>query len=119
LTSYDLVRGVEVDELEVAGGHAFEFKLGDSRTVDIDTTDLLFIDTFHSGIQLWEELTRHHRSVRRWIVLHDTITFGETGENGEPGLMSAVKSFVTEFPQWSIVAEYLNNNGLTVLGRAI
>jgi predicted O-methyltransferase YrrM len=115
LISYDIVRSADVDELEAAGGSAFIFLLGDSRQVAIETTDLLFIDTYHSGVQLWEELTRHQKSVKKWIVLHDTVVFSETGENGEPGLMSAVRRFVSEFPQWSIVAEYLNNNGLTIL----
>jgi len=117
LTSYDIVRCEEVDELEAAGGCAFKFILGNSCDVEIEKTDLLFIDTYHSGNQLWEELTRHHRSVKRWIVLHDTVVFGVTGENGEPGLMLAVRRFLAEFPQWSIVAEYRNNNGLTILGN--
>jgi hypothetical protein len=117
LTSYDIVRCEEVGELEAAGGSAFRFILGNSCNVEIEKTDLLFIDTYHSGNQLWEELTRHHRSVQRWIVIHDTVVFGETGENGEPGLMFAVRRFLAEFPEWSIVAEYPNNNGLTILGN--
>ena len=90
---------------------------GDSLAVDIDETDLLFIDTRHTAEQLWSELDRHALKVRRWIVLHDTQIFGERGEDGGPGLLPAIRRFLNENPEWSVVHHTQANHGLTVLSR--
>lgn len=52
LVPFDLSRSAEVDTLECAAGSVFRFVLGDSRRVDIESTDMLFIDTFRTGEQL-------------------------------------------------------------------
>jgi|KBSSwiStaDraftv2_1062776.scaffolds.fasta_scaffold174202_2 hypothetical protein len=39
----------------------------------------LFIDTWHVCEQLETELSRHSVRVRRYLVMHDTVTFGEVG----------------------------------------
>jgi len=95
----------------------FRFIRANVLNVQIEPTDLLFIDTYHSCEQLRFELARHADKVRRFIVLHDTEAFGETGEDGnKPGLAGAVKEFV-EQGVWQIHSELKNNNGLTVLAR--
>jgi len=59
----------------------FEARLGDTTEVEIDATDFLFIDTFHTYEQLKKELELHADKVRRFLAFHDTSTFGERGED--------------------------------------
>ena len=61
---------------------------GDTRAVEIDPTDVLFIDTRHDYDQLAAELARHAEEVRRAIALHDTTAFGDRGET--PGARGAL-----------------------------
>ena len=43
----------------------------------IEPTDLLFVDTLHTGEHLLAELRRHAARVSKFIVLHDTAVCGE------------------------------------------
>lgn len=52
----------------------------DPLTSTQDPVDMLFIDTFHVYGQLRRELARHHGSVSRYIVLHDTEVDKDPGE---------------------------------------
>lgn len=55
--------------------------------------------------------------VKKWIILHDTETFGIKSEiEGEGGLWPAVEEFLAA-GGWKIVERRTNNNGLTVLER--
>lgn len=89
---------------------------GSSLEVDIPVTDFLFIDSWHVYRQLREELSRHGNQARGFIACHDTVSFGESGEDGsEPGLRAALEEFVESFPQWAVIEDFENNNGLMVL----
>jgi predicted O-methyltransferase YrrM len=118
VVSYDRVKYADVDLVEeLAGPDRFEFRFGDTRTVAIEPTDLLFIDTRHDYFQLAVELARHAGKVRRWIVLHDTTTFGTRGETpGDEGLWPAVEELVAQ-QEFVILRRFENNNGLTILER--
>jgi hypothetical protein len=118
LVCYDLLRQPQVDALAAAAGRtAFVFHQADDRTVEIEETDLLFIDTWHVYDQLKEELRRHAARVRRYIVLHDTTTFAADGETpGHRGLWPAVEEFLAE-GTFRLRQRFTNNNGLTVLER--
>ncbi len=106
-------------------------------TCPIESTELLFIDTWHIYGHLKRELARWHSSVSKWIIMHDTTVDewqGETirlgwnaaqqsAETGYPvdeinkGLWPAVAEFLAAHPEWKIEKRYTNNNGLTVLRR--
>jgi hypothetical protein len=83
LISYDMVRHDWVAGHEATAARAgidFRFVNQDVRNLkEIEPTDLLFIDTWHVREQLEIEL-KHAAMVRRFIVLHDTETFGVRGE---------------------------------------
>jgi len=100
-----------------SGRTQFSAKAGNSLNVEIDETDLLFVDTIHTDGHLSAELARHADQVRRWIVLHDTETYGEKGEDGGPGLLPALRRFMCANPQWSVVYHRQENHGLTVVSR--
>lgn len=90
---------------------------GDSLTAEIPECDLLFIDTIHTAAHLSRELARLRSKVRRYIVLHDSVTFGAVGEDGGLGIIPAVTQLLTDYPEWTVVKHYHNNNGLLVLSR--
>lgn len=101
LVTYDLVHDPAVDgsaALARAAGVALVVTTADVLEVDLDETDLLFVDTLHTADQLRQELARHAGRVRHRIALHDTHTFGEVGEDGGPGLLPALRSFLEVDP---------------------
>jgi hypothetical protein len=98
-------------------GIDFEFNVNDVLSLTIQQTDLLFIDTLHTYTQLKKELELHSNSVNKFIILHDTETFGTIGENGEIGLWLSVEEFLKKDFNWVLHEKYANNNGLTVLKR--
>lgn len=90
-----------------------------SLVVTIKECDMLFIDSEHVADHLTKELLRHHRQVRRWIVMHDTEKFAERDYYGEfPGLRHAIEHFLASFgDQWIEMLYLPNCNGLTILER--
>jgi hypothetical protein len=124
LVTYDMYRHPEIDDLEAAAraaGILFRFVASDvigPDVPDIAPTDLLFIDTYHVYEQTREELRRHAHRVRRYIVFHDTQTFGIRGEiPGSLGIVPAIDEFLRQNPSWQVAEHHQYNNGLTVLQR--
>lgn len=116
--SYDLTTSPEHSGMSDKNGDCnFKFVLGDSRSVDIEETDMLFIDTKHTAEYLWAELQNVKKKVRNKIVIYGTVTFGETGDDGKEGLLKAVRKFLQENNEWTVIKHDTNNNGLMVLSR--
>jgi hypothetical protein len=84
--------------------------------IEIEPTDMLFIDTFHNGEHLQKELDLHADKARKYIVFHDTVTYGQHGRLGRLGLWPVVMKFI-EKGVWKIKKHYTNCHGLTVLER--
>jgi tetratricopeptide (TPR) repeat protein len=118
LVCYDRVKYPQVDRLAaLAGETEFVFRQEDVLWVTLEETDLLFIDTWHVYEQLSEELRLHASAVRKYIVLHDTTTFGDHGESaGHRGLWPAVEEFLAQ-GTFRLKERFHHNNGLTVLER--
>lgn len=126
LICYDLAHQREVMDrlLKVKGRTDLTFVQGSTLKVDIEETDILFIDTYHTYAQLKAELSRHAKKVRSTFVFHDTVAFGVIGEDGSrPGLKAAVDEFIQEeFVASSArfqYQHYFHNNGLMVLRRLL
>lgn len=116
LISYDVNDSPQARALmTVAGKTHFEFRRASSLEVEIDETDMVFIDTLHVADHLYQELKLHAPKARKWVVMHDTVTFGEHGEHGMAGLMPAVRRYLLENPKWTVHRHYRNNNGLLIL----
>jgi hypothetical protein len=134
IISYDIVTNPNIIEVinlcnEYSIDYSFQEK--DVLQLEIELTELLFIDTLHTYNQLIKELEIHSNKVSKYIVLHDTEFFGRVDEvvyehasnfvKNNPitkqGLMTAVEDFLsTELGQsWEIFKIYKNNNGLTIL----
>lgn len=137
LTSLDLYNpskfGGNIQEVYNAAsnhGISFEFIEHDSLTYNMDECDLLFIDTWHDYLQLKKELFRHHTKSKKYIILHDTVSYGFTNEdliisgdhsktetNLPKGLVPAIEEFLMWNKEWVIWEKRANNNGLTVLKK--
>lgn len=91
-------------------GIDFEFILGDTLVIDIEETDLLFIDTLHFYSQLTKELARHSDKAKKFIAMHDT-------ESSPMEMWPAVNEFLQEHPEWGLYEHHPNNNGMTILKR--
>jgi hypothetical protein len=123
LISYDInpINSEPIQEM-VKQDTNFEFRVGDTTKIEIEDTDLLFIDTLHHYRQLKLELHLHANKVKKYIIFHDTTTFEWIGESyegkmDEKGLWYAIEEFLEENPHWEILERYTNNNGLTILKR--
>jgi len=141
LTSIDIVHpstfGANLDEVYEAAKEVdveYEFIQSSSLDINLEPTDLLFIDTWHTYNQLLGELNRHYDKVLKWIILHDTTLFGTIDEpaydrelatnysissdqNQKMGLWPAVEDFLANRPEWKVEYRWHHCNGLTVLSR--
>ena len=119
LISVDLNRHRNVqDAIDLAQKEGLDFRFVEANVLEIgiDSTDLLFIDTYHTYKQLNAELNKHHGKVGKFIIVHDTEAFKHRGEDGDQarGLWDALTEF-TARTKWHILEHLSNNNGLTVL----
>jgi hypothetical protein len=136
MISYDIVKNPNINEvINLAKEYDINYTFieSDVLSIDIESTDLLFIDTLHTYNQLILELEKHSPNVSKYIILHDTETFGYSDEviynhasniiksvnNNKQGLMNAINDFLkTDLGKnWEILQHYKNNNGLTILNR--
>ena len=100
----------------------FHFAVGNTLEIDIEPTDLLFIDTLHNYTQLKKELELHAKKVSKYIIFHDTTSFETVGEsytgNAEKGIWPAIEEFLQLNPKWILKERFTNNNGLTIIEKA-
>ena len=103
----------------------FNFILGDTTTIEIEDTDLIFMDTLHDYDQLKKELTLHGNKSRKYLIFHDTLSHKFRNEsnpyvigtsiNDKIGIYPAIHEFLLENPHWYIHEVYTNCSGLTIL----
>lgn len=120
----------EVYRLAQENNVEYEFRLQNTLVCDIEECDLLFIDTWHDYLQLKQELHRHHSKVKKYIIFHDTVSFGFKNEslyedyssdrketNLPKGLIPSINEFCLSNSNWYIHERFANNNGITILKR--
>lgn len=101
----------------------YKFVLGDTTQMEIEETDLLFIDTLHTYKQIKIELDLHGNKAKKYLIFHDTENFryrdetGENGESGKTGIWPAIEEFLADNPHWKVHEIFTNCNGLTILKR--
>lgn len=133
VTSYDITETPESRELKTIAPH-WLYRIQDSVIADFDWTDLLFIDSFHSHEQVKRELG-HADRVRKYLLFHDSITFGSvsaadergnmswTYKRGKPvppehiGIRPAIDQLMIRDPSWRIDRHDTHSHGLLVLRR--
>ncbi len=111
----------------------FTFLQGNDMTLELPSTELLFIDSLHTYCHLTYELEKFSPNVTKYIVMHDTSDpWGGTDEHeytgdyseyppyfnrNKRGLWPAVEDFLVRHPEWKLEARYFDYHGLTILKR--
>lgn len=108
----------------------FTFVEADVLKIEIEQTDLLFLDTWHTYEQVKNELALHANKVNKYIVFHDTTTYAFrdeplTSEHSETlsnisgrGIWPAIQEFLqNNSDTWELLEKFDNNNGLTIIQR--
>lgn len=93
------------------------FICADDLQIEIEPTDMLFIDTLHNAEHLGKELALHANKVNKFIGFHDIFIFGTHGDNGKEGLLFAIRDFLEANKNWTIDYETNTNNGLMIIKR--
>jgi hypothetical protein len=136
LISYDMHNpskwGGDINKVyEVANecGLNFEFRQEDVLRIEIEETDLLFIDTWHTYDQLKRELELHANKVKKYICFHDTTTYAHineysshentwVGPTSDIGIWPALEEFLeSNKDTWVLTERFTNNNGFTIIKR--
>lgn len=124
MISYDIRTPKSIQEaIKLSQQNSIDFKFieQDVLTATIEETDLLFIDTLHSYMQLSEELKLHGNKAKKYLMFHDTHTFGEVDELetgcSKKGLKLAITEFIKDNPHWVMEYETPQSNGLIILKR--
>ena len=125
----DNVRLYAIQNYATQNNINFEFVLGDTLKIEIEPTDMLFIDTLHRYGQLKAELERHVKNVKKYLVFHDTTSYENTDEGhyyqtphldtSKTGLWPAIQEFLDSNTEWEIAERFINNNGLTILQKKV
>ena len=79
--------------------------------------DMMFFDSRHNAARVEAELATYGGQVQKFIVFHDTLLHGQQGDDGQKGMMYAIRSFVTKNPEWFVYWHTNEQYGLTVLSR--
>ena len=136
LISYDLYNpshwGMSIEPVvETAEYYGLDFTFieQDVLKIEIEETDLLFIDTWHAYDQLKKELEIHSSKVRKYICFHDTTSFESKDEplhhenswgkeTSGKGIWPAIEEFLKENKDtWVLKERFTNNNGFTIIER--
>lgn len=120
-------------QLALENGISFQFWNKNDMTIDIQPTELLFIDSLHTYAHLSYELEKFSSKVSKYIAMHDTSApWGENDDTeyrgdyseyplfidrNKRGLWQAVEDFLDRHPEWSLHERYFNNYGFTILRR--
>ena len=128
---YDILEGLDInifnhniEEISRCAddiGVDFNFIHSDVLKIEIQETDLLLIDTYHEYNQIKEELKLHGNKAKKFLIFHDTTTYGNFGETFKTpntiGIWPAIEEFLKENSHWHMEERLTNNNGLTILKR--
>lgn len=123
----------QAKQLSEINGISFDFWIANDMNIDIETVDMLFIDSLHTYCHLTYELEKFSSKVRKYIAMHDTSEpwgnqdaddyFGDYSEysvhydRNKRGLWPAVEDFLQRHPEWYLYERRLNNYGFTILRR--
>lgn len=120
LRAYDIQafpEALELFDIAKQNGRDAELIIADTGSLeDIEETDLLFIDSLHTADHILKELKMAKR-VRKYIVFHDTVLFGEVGQDGSPGVLHAIRQFLNNNSEWTVMETRNNCNGIIILTK--
>lgn len=121
LDSFEMKLLIGVQELFDAAktqGLNAELHLGNLLECELPPMDLLLVDSHHTYGQVNAELTKFGGLVQKYILFHDTELYGLSGQDpGSVGIWPAINEFLDAHPEWKIIEQRYNNNGLLVVEK--
>ncbi len=85
---------------------------------DLPATEVLYIDDVHTADRLGAQLDKYAPLVSRRIILRGTAAFGERAEGVDaPGLLPALRRFLRQHPEWTVIYHAGHQYGLTAISR--
>jgi len=90
-----------------------------AKGLEIEPTDLLFVDTLHTYEQVITELKMHSHKVKKYILFHDTSAAPSNKKSiiFEKEVNKAINEFLDTNKDWILKERFTNNHGLTILER--
>lgn len=80
----------------------------------VEDTDLLVLHSEHKADATYAELATFAPKSKR-ILIRSTQTFGEGGEGGGPGMLPAMRRYMDEHREWSVIEHSEKSWGYTVM----
>ena len=129
VTSFDLQQMPQHNVIADAAGPLWIPRYEASHKAEPFKCDLLMVDSFHNHAQVNAELKQWADHVNRYLVFHDTISHGVTGQTDVVGTMSsdiapgghgirlAIDELMIRDRSWQIVSHDPLSAGLLVLER--
>jgi len=112
LISYDIARNPHMDRLLgicKESNKEWILNIADTLQIDIEETDLLFVDTLHTYDQVTKEL-RFADKVKKYIIFHDTEL---------TDVIRAITDFMNlHKEEWVVEDSFDNCHGLMILRRS-
>ena len=107
------------DSIELPCSWQFRQRSTVDESLEIEETELLFVDSLHTYNQVKNELALHSSRVSKNIVFHDTYYHGNFSRDiqGEEGILKSIDEFLETNKQWEKVYDVDFNHGLIVLEK--
>jgi len=109
-TAYELLNPYFGEKFVRIEGSSLEF-------TDYEDVDVMLVDSWHTYGHVKKELEIHAQNIKKYIMFHDTVSFGTLGEDGIKGVNDAINEFLAEHPEWVKVYEAFNNNGFLIIEK--
>jgi hypothetical protein len=113
LRSYDLYKDETVADLfnkASSLNRDVQYIVENTLTAEIESADMMFVDTDHTYQQVSQELKLHADKIKKYIAFHDTQTYSSE-------VLAAIVDFMMKNREWEFHYFTRENNGLTVLKR--
>ena len=97
----------------------FYHKGNTGTDLNIEETDFLFIDTWHTYQHVTNELKYNGRKAKKYLGFHDTAIFATKGESGcQIGINKAIMEFINQYPnEYKLIYQTTKNNGLWIFEK--
>jgi GT2 family glycosyltransferase len=82
------------------------YKIEDTKTANIESTDLIFFNSSQNYQQLKIEINKHADLSKKYLIFHNT-----------EAIWPVIQEFLDSNPTWQIKEKFIHNNGLIVLER--
>jgi hypothetical protein len=92
--------------------------VNDDTKIEIEETDLLFIDSLHTYDHVTKQIELHSDKVKKYMVFHDALNLeGGPGDySNTRGVYKAIMDFMATTDKWEQI-EHLRPCGLLILKR--